>query len=222
MFSTRPIPHYNLGERLQKEREKLGLTPEEFSRKTKIPARHIENLEKNNFLSLPPDVYVRGFLGSCAEVLNIDKNEILEQYRRERRVILKRDVSVNRDKSLKRSNFNITPAVLKWAVFIFAVLAAGGYFWYQVGFLLRPPDIFIDYPAENIVVSEPVIAVGGNAQRYYELYFNGSPLFTDENGKFSENVSLLPGLNTLEFKGINRFGKEKVILRQVIYESGNN
>lgn len=218
MFFTRPISHYNLGERLQKEREKLGLTLEEFSRKTKIPKRHLENLEENNFLFLPPDVYVRGFLNSCAEVLNIDKKDFLEQYKRERRIILKRDVSVAKNKSLKKSSFNITPAVLKWAVLIFVVLLAGGYFWYQVGFLLKPPDIFIDYPAENIVVSDPVIAVGGSAQRYHELYFNGSPLLTDENGKFSENVSLLPGLNTLEFKGVNRFGKEKVVLRQVILE----
>lgn len=221
MFFTRPIKHYNLGERLKNEREKLGINLEQLSRLTKIPKRHIENLEDNKFLSLPPEVYVQGFLKSCADFFRIDKDEILEQYRREKKVALRKHFSIDQARFFSRYRFIITPAVIQWIVFISAVALIGGYFLYQVGVLLRPPDLTIDFPASDVAVDEPIVTVKGRVSRSHDLYFNGSLLLTDKEGIFEEKVGLQPGLNTLEFRAVNRFGKERVILRQVILKNGD-
>lgn len=62
--------HYkNLGEYLRTHREQKLLSLEELSQKTKIRIQQLVHLEENNFLELPNQVYLKGFIKAiCREL----------------------------------------------------------------------------------------------------------------------------------------------------------
>lgn len=65
----------NLGERLKSEREKLNLSIDDVSQKTKIRHQVIEALENNNF-SILPEVYLNSFIKTYSSFLKIPEEEI--------------------------------------------------------------------------------------------------------------------------------------------------
>lgn len=65
----------NLGERLKSEREKLNLSIDDVSQKTKIRHQVIEALENNNF-NILPEVYLNSFIKTYSAFLKIPEEEI--------------------------------------------------------------------------------------------------------------------------------------------------
>src|ERR1051326_7290810 len=72
-----------VGQRLQQERIKKGLSIDEIARATKIRPNFISALEKGNYKKLPSSAYVQGFIKNYAEYLGLPKKEILALFRRE-------------------------------------------------------------------------------------------------------------------------------------------
>ena len=67
-----------LGSTLQLKREELGLSIEDISERIRVSMRIIRLIEEGNTAGLPHSVYTRGFIISYADVLHIDKEELLE------------------------------------------------------------------------------------------------------------------------------------------------
>lgn len=67
----------DIGRRLERARKALKMTLKEASEKTQIRAETLEALEQNRFEELPELVYVRGFIRSYAQVLELDAQELL-------------------------------------------------------------------------------------------------------------------------------------------------
>ncbi|HHS49604.1 MAG TPA: hypothetical protein ENN07_00605 [candidate division Zixibacteria bacterium] len=74
----------NLGEYLQQMREARGITREEISKLTRIGLQYVIALEEGDYESLPPDIYVRGFIKSYGEALGADIEELLTRYESEK------------------------------------------------------------------------------------------------------------------------------------------
>jgi hypothetical protein len=70
----------SVGEVLREERQKRQIPIEEVSETTKISIRILEALEDNRFDVLPAAIYVKGFLKTYAEYLDLDANEVIDQY----------------------------------------------------------------------------------------------------------------------------------------------
>ena len=68
------------GELLRKVREARGLTIGQLCDRTKINHVHVENVEADRYASLPPDVYLRGFLMSMARELKLDPLKVSKGY----------------------------------------------------------------------------------------------------------------------------------------------
>jgi cytoskeletal protein RodZ len=71
------------GERLRLAREAKGLSLEDVAAQTRIPRRHLENIEKADWDSLPAPTYTIGFAKSYASAVELDRNEIGDQLRDE-------------------------------------------------------------------------------------------------------------------------------------------
>ena len=69
-----------IGEKLLKARELKGISLEQISELTKIRLVYLQALETGEFDNLPDKVYVRGFLKSYAQIIDLDPREILEIY----------------------------------------------------------------------------------------------------------------------------------------------
>jgi transcriptional regulator with XRE-family HTH domain len=70
-----------IGERLRDARRDLGLDLEEITARTKIRARYLIAMEEERWEALPGAAYVRSFLHTYAEVLGLDADALLDEYR---------------------------------------------------------------------------------------------------------------------------------------------
>jgi cytoskeleton protein RodZ len=73
----------SVGERLRAAREKKKLSLDDIATQTRIPLRHLENLEAGDWSKLPAPTYTIGFAKSYASAIGLDRTEIGEDLRAE-------------------------------------------------------------------------------------------------------------------------------------------
>lgn len=126
-----------VGDILRAERERKGLTIRDVEEATSIRALYIQSIEENKYDVIPGEVYLKGFIKTYANFLNLDGNEVVNQYRQEKtppNVTLDNDESnVIENKSLKSQNNNkikvgniIKPKIVIGAL-AFAFVSGCGY-----------------------------------------------------------------------------------------------
>lgn len=214
---------FNVGEQLKDCRQKKGLSIEKISERIKVPDKYLKALENGEYNDLPVDVYTCGFLKKYAEFLNLSTDEIVNFYKKEKRVFNsisnkgEIDAAIISKKSLSR-RFYITPRII--ALFTLMMLAAIiiSYFWYQVSFLLSPPRLNIEAPAQDIEVSESKIRISGRTDFDASVRINNQSITVNDDGFFIQEVDLAPGLNVLEIQAKNRLGKENKVVRRIVYK----
>ncbi len=70
------------GALLRKVREARGIPLDEIARRTKISFGQLEAIEQEQYQSLPPFVYLRGFVQEVAKVLELDPTQVSRTYLR--------------------------------------------------------------------------------------------------------------------------------------------
>jgi flagellar biosynthesis protein FlhG len=70
------------GDLLRRIRESRGISIDDIAQRTKIGARHLQNIELERWESLPAPVYVRGFVSEMAKFLRLDATRGVTSYLR--------------------------------------------------------------------------------------------------------------------------------------------
>lgn len=125
-----------------------------------------------------------------------------------------------------RRRITITPRLTAAVASSLIVLAILGYFAYRLLPAFRKPQLIIEQPATNVVVTTPEFMVFGKvelgmrlASSYVErLTINRDEVYLDETGHFSQPVYLASGVNALEFIVESRFGRKTKVTRYIIYK----
>ena len=73
----------SVGERLKAAREQQKLSLEDVADQTRIPLRHLQNLEAGDWSNLPAPTYTIGFAKSYASAVGLDRTEIADDLRNE-------------------------------------------------------------------------------------------------------------------------------------------
>jgi cytoskeleton protein RodZ len=73
----------SVGERLKAAREEKKLSLEDVADQTRIPLRHLQNLEAGDWSNLPAPTYTIGFAKSYASAVGLDRTEIGDDLRAE-------------------------------------------------------------------------------------------------------------------------------------------
>ena len=73
----------SVGERLKAAREQKKLSLEDIADQTRIPLRHLQNLEAGDWSNLPAPTYTIGFAKSYASAVGLDRTEIGDDLRAE-------------------------------------------------------------------------------------------------------------------------------------------
>jgi cytoskeleton protein RodZ len=73
-----------IGALLEKKRREKGLSLEEVEQATKIRARYLESLEREDYGVLPDAVYVQGFLKTYANFLGLDGEQLSRELKNRR------------------------------------------------------------------------------------------------------------------------------------------
>jgi len=83
-----------------------------------------------------------------------------------------------------------------------------GYVLFQARFIILGPRVWIDSPADGAVVTEPIVTLSGRAENAAWLSLNGSQIYTDQKGLWSEKLPLSEGPSIMEVRVRDRFGRE--------------
>ena len=75
-----PRTPQGVGTMLKAERERLGLSREQITEKTRMRIQVVDAIENEAWEALPPPVYVRGFLRSFAKILGLSQEAVIELY----------------------------------------------------------------------------------------------------------------------------------------------
>ena len=74
---TAATPTGSAGQRLRAAREKAGYEVEQIAAETRIPQRHLEAIEADDFAALPSRTYAIGFSRTYARAVGLDDAEII-------------------------------------------------------------------------------------------------------------------------------------------------
>lgn len=122
-----------LGEYLREQRLLKGFSLQDISLRTKVRMTYLQALEEGQYDQLPVDTYIKGFLGSYAELLDLKYEKLVDLYSAERPGAPSPALppAPNRIKfvSAKKSSFRMVPVALVLLV-IFSSMSVW-WFWPQ-------------------------------------------------------------------------------------------
>lgn len=219
-FTKKTLPQKEgLGEKLAKKRIALGLDSKDIEKAIRVRAKHIEAIENGRYDSLPPDVYVRGFVRSYANFLKLDPDKVMKLYERERGLI----ENVRRAKAgapvvkpLDTPKIVITPKTITLGGIIVGALAIFLYIGWQVFILTSPPALSVTNPKDNVNIDGNSVSVEGKTDPGATLYINDVEVGIDQDGTFKEKISLQSGVNIIKVRSLNKMGKYTEIKDTVI------
>jgi cytoskeletal protein RodZ len=71
----------SVGKILRTEREKQGITLQEISDATNIKKKYLEDVENDDYDSIPGTVFVKGFIRNYGNFLALDGTALVEMYK---------------------------------------------------------------------------------------------------------------------------------------------
>lgn len=210
----------NFSEFLKEKRQSKNLSLEKLSELTKIQLYQLEALEAGQFEKLPPAVYRDGIFKRLSKFLDADENEIMEAYENKAASAYSNFSFPidNPPMTKKESYFILTQSKLMVFIGGLLLLILFGYLWYQFNFLIGPPNLAV-MPSEDTATKEENILVIGKTDNGIDLTINGENTYVDSNGNYEKNIKLAAGVNIIEIKAVNNFGKVTKIIRQIFKES---
>lgn len=195
-----------LAQILKKARENAHLDLKQLSDLIKIPVKYLKNLEESSYEKLPGKAYTLGFLTKYAKTFNLNKDEVMAQYKKEEPEQTKEEPLP----FLRYPKFLITPKIITYFLIILVIIFALFYFWRQINFLNSLPTLALQEPQQEIVET-PMVTIKGKTDEKNKLTINNEEVYVNEVGEFQKEVILQSGPNTFSIKTINGLGKEKTI-----------
>jgi len=181
---------------------------------TKIKSVFIEAIEKERWQALPAFPTVLGFVKSISAPLGLNEKMTI--------AVLKRDypprkLNIN-PKPDAVSRFSWSPKLTFAVGIVLVVIAILGYLGFQYTRFLSPPDLTIDSPKENQIVTGSSVLVFGSTDSDAKITVDDQPVLVDQDGKFSVSIGVSNTTKEIVIDAISRSGKERVISRKITVE----
>jgi cytoskeletal protein RodZ len=210
IFERKKINTETLSEYLREVRGNLHLDLEDVADKTGIKLVFLDSLESGEFLKLPPDVYVKGFLKQLAKFYNVEPDILIEQYKKERVIQQQIYKPTDLSKSWKKKYWEklvITPKLVSLAAGILFVLVTLGYIIWQVSSINQTPNLEIIEPKDRQIIQDSVVNVAGRTNPGMSVSVNGENVFVDNQGNFKTQLGISAGQKVLVITAKNKFDK---------------
>ena len=143
----------SLPERLAAARERKGVDLVRAERDTKIRVRYLSALERGDYRDLPGAVYTKGFLRNYAIYLDLDPDDVLRQWRRERGELVAPIPEIVPPRPLPEPTrpLSFSPSIVVAALMTVGVVIFGIYLSSQLLRYARPPELAVTSPAQAVV-----------------------------------------------------------------------
>ncbi|WP_071590806.1 RodZ domain-containing protein [Synechococcus sp. PCC 7336] len=146
MARTDSLPPHTLvdiGTQLREARESRGLSLEAIAHSVHIRCVYLEGIESANFDLLPEPIYVRGFLKTYGNYLDLDGSALAEQFTQTVPQLSDRKVVKEQPQTRSLQGIQLRP-FHAWLAYVFLVVAAVGgisVFWERTGTGERPQTL---------------------------------------------------------------------------------
>jgi transcriptional regulator with XRE-family HTH domain len=210
-FVRKRVKSLTLGEKLQQLREDRHLRVIDLSRKINIKSAYIIALEKGVYDDLPTKVYAKGFVRSYARFFGVPEHVLLDLFEKEYSIyrnITNKDEEETVSRLPKVPRFVFTPRVIFILFGFIILLGIGVYLYFGVDNFVSSPWLVVDEPLNNSVVNTDTVVVRGTTRSNSRVLINGQQIFVDLDGRFSDEVGLSPGVNTINVTSVNKFDRE--------------
>lgn len=149
----------SLGETLAEERRRRGRTVADVEAATRIRGRLLEALENGRYDELPSSAYVKGYIQSYAQYLELPVRPLLEMYASEMRLtpeahMEERPLDIPADSVVPARAQAAEMPLKTWATIVGVLLVGGLTVWGVVSFMARPKATPV--PAAPLTATETV------------------------------------------------------------------
>ncbi len=206
-----------VGEYLQSGRNKKRLTIEQVEKATKIRAKFLDALEKNQFDKLPDQTFTKGFIRNYATFLGLSATDAMAFYRRQVDEGKARHLPTRGFQPLVK-RFKLTPQLFTGTIVAVFLVLFFAYLGFSYFAFAGAPALNVKTPQNNSVVTKEVVKVSGTSDPDATLTINSQPVLISENGTFSVDIPLQSGLNTLTISAKNKYQKETTIIKNIRLE----
>ncbi|MBU2542175.1 helix-turn-helix domain-containing protein [Patescibacteria group bacterium] len=205
---------------LKEAREARGISLDYLAKKTKISKDFLQALEDCRFKDLPnAEVYQKNFIKRYSEVLGVDPEPFLGQYRIEESCKKK---AIHPNQGIRINYLYNLPNFLRYGLSTILLLSLFIYLGLQVKNIIEPPKLIIYSPSHGYVTEETSVLLQGETDKEAVVSLNGKEVGTDEKNNFEELVNLSPGVNTLTIEARKKYGKITKDVRHVILKIKEN
>ncbi|MFC1790145.1 helix-turn-helix domain-containing protein [Patescibacteria group bacterium] len=205
-----------VGEILTIARKKKGIALSAVAEKTKIRAKYLQAIEKNDFSRLPAYSTAYGFIQNYARFLRISSQPVLAVFRRDYKVEKKGKIV---PRGLLEPLVNSQPKLIfskgRLGIIIIFILFIIGYLGYQFFSLRKGPFLEVKIPKQSETVISETIDIVGKTDPEATLRVNGELASLSAQGEFTFPVNLNVGKNLIIIEAINRLERKTRVISEV-------
>lgn len=205
-----------VGEILAEQRKKKKLDLDYVAEKTRIRSHFLLAIEKNKFDRLPFGTSAYGFIKNYAEFLGLGSDYVLAVFRRDFAEDKKgRVIPRGLIKPLDSPRFFSSPKFKYIILILLFLFIISAYLLNQYLSLVRGPFLEIISPAENGLVSDPVLILIGRTEPDAVVKINQEIINIATDGSFEYELDLNEGSNLILIEAVNKLGKSRRLERLV-------
>lgn len=178
---------------------------------TKIKKDFIENLEKENWSTLPEFPVLVGFVKNVAKFLNIDERGAVARLRRD---YPPKKLAINPKPDVSEA-FTWSPRLtfLVGAATVIAFVAL--YLGFQYMRFVSAPPLEVAQPREDEIVKVRTLKVSGKTSSDATVKVNNQPVVVSDEGEFEAEIEIFEGTSEIVIQALTRSGKETVVRRKI-------
>ena len=211
------LPTTRVCVRLKALREEKHISLSELEQRTKINKSYLQAIEECRFSDLPQSsLYKKNFVKKYVQALGEDAVCFVEQFVKEE---LTYDIPQEIRLDLKKNHFSNIPSTVRFFLFSVVVISLLLFLGFHVKNVLTPPSLVVLSPENGFISNSNFVDVNGKTDPEIQITINDELVKNDENGNFSQNINLLPGINTFVIEAKNKHGKITEEVRIVIYKN---
>jgi cytoskeleton protein RodZ len=202
-----------IGIMLKERRLSRGISLADVELATRIRGRYLVAIEADDYLTLPNDIYSKGFVRSYATFLGLDGAALADAYGLERG---QQESQRHRARSVAAGRFILTPRLLTSVGGAIAAVAVAIYLITQFSALTAAPQLIVSNPNRDQVLYGSLITLSGSVNDGADVYVNSSPILVDGSGNFTDAIALENGVNSIQISAKNALGKTTTVTRNIL------
>lgn len=203
-----------LGDRLKRSRKQNKLSLEAISKEIKISPEYLYYLENGQYNKLPGTLYIKNYLKKYCTFLNLQWPLIEKIYDRE--IIIYQQKAPKKLQSKFHQKALILPKIIFASLIIVLLAGLGIYVTVEIANIGRPPQLTIYNLPDQMTISEHSVLLTGKTDPEAQVTINGQEITIDEQGNFTENISLRSGLNSIKVAAKTKNSKERILYKQIL------